>query len=268
MASPKPTLLAFHGSGSNSTIHTIQMARLSRFLRPHFDIESLSGPLESAPGPGILPFFEGCGPYYRWVPPAEAVSVEKLKEAGTPAAQMLPELETFIKSEIAKANAKGSKVVGVVGFSQGTRIVAGLMQALQIRKELLEQGKGAELEWLEDVKFGLSMCTSFPPAILPGSAVEAVKSSGMDESKQKEMLEAKISVPTLHVLGKQDEWRWAGKTLIEAAFDIDAEPKGNVGKGTSGMYEFEMGHHYPVHAEDTQKVADWIVGTWEGGKAA
>jgi hypothetical protein len=42
-APAKPTLLTFHGSGSNDTIHSIQLARLTRFLRAHFEIESLSG---------------------------------------------------------------------------------------------------------------------------------------------------------------------------------------------------------------------------------
>jgi predicted esterase len=41
----KPTILAFHGSGSNATVHTVQLARLSRFLKPHFEIESLQGTL-------------------------------------------------------------------------------------------------------------------------------------------------------------------------------------------------------------------------------
>jgi predicted esterase len=42
-SSMKPTLLAFHGSGSNATIHTVQLARLMRFIKPHFEIESLEG---------------------------------------------------------------------------------------------------------------------------------------------------------------------------------------------------------------------------------
>jgi hypothetical protein len=43
MTTPKPTLLAFHGSGSNATIHTVQLARLTRVLKDHFQIESLQG---------------------------------------------------------------------------------------------------------------------------------------------------------------------------------------------------------------------------------
>ena len=39
----KPTILAFHGSGSNATIHTVQLARLNRVLKDHFNVESLEG---------------------------------------------------------------------------------------------------------------------------------------------------------------------------------------------------------------------------------
>ena len=41
--SVKPTLLAFHGSGSNATIHTVQLARLNRVLKEHFNVETLEG---------------------------------------------------------------------------------------------------------------------------------------------------------------------------------------------------------------------------------
>lgn len=45
----KPTLLAFHGSGSNATVHTVQLARLSRFIKNDFNIESLEGTLSPIP---------------------------------------------------------------------------------------------------------------------------------------------------------------------------------------------------------------------------
>jgi hypothetical protein len=41
----KPTLLAFHGSGSNATVHTVQLARLMRVIKDEFEIESLEGKL-------------------------------------------------------------------------------------------------------------------------------------------------------------------------------------------------------------------------------
>jgi len=39
----KPTLLAFHGSGSNSTVHTVQLARLMRAIKSEFEVESMEG---------------------------------------------------------------------------------------------------------------------------------------------------------------------------------------------------------------------------------
>ncbi|KAH6004799.1 hypothetical protein HBI83_192140 [Parastagonospora nodorum] len=50
----KPTLLAFHGSGSNATVHTVQLARLMRLLRPHFD-RLLSPPPPPPPPPPSHP---------------------------------------------------------------------------------------------------------------------------------------------------------------------------------------------------------------------
>jgi hypothetical protein len=43
--STKSTLLAFHGSGSNATIHTVQLARLMRVIKPYFNVEALEGML-------------------------------------------------------------------------------------------------------------------------------------------------------------------------------------------------------------------------------
>ena len=42
-AGVKPTLLAFHGSGSNSTVHTVQLARLMRTIKSEFEVESMEG---------------------------------------------------------------------------------------------------------------------------------------------------------------------------------------------------------------------------------
>jgi hypothetical protein len=45
----KPTLLAFHGSGSNATVHTVQLARLMRVIKGHFEVESLEGKYTEPP---------------------------------------------------------------------------------------------------------------------------------------------------------------------------------------------------------------------------
>ncbi|KAL5380845.1 hypothetical protein PMIN06_005125 [Paraphaeosphaeria minitans] len=258
----KPTLLAFHGSGSNDTIHYVQLARISRFLKPHFEIEALCGPIESAAGPGILPFFDGCGPFYRWAPPSDIVNASNSPTYGP----MIPEVYSLIEAAVARARRKGSNVVGVIGFSQGTRVVAGLLKASQIQRVLAKEGEGEGLEWLADIRFGLSVCSSFPPALVPAAVLEAVENSGRDEDRKKALLKEKVLLPALHILGNQDEWAWAGKLLIGNAYETDVEPKGEVEKGKNGVYEFAMGHHYPVQPEDTEKVANWVLGTWEGVK--
>jgi predicted esterase len=47
----KPTLLAFHGSGSNATVHKVQLARLTRVINPYFQVESLEGTLSPFSNP-------------------------------------------------------------------------------------------------------------------------------------------------------------------------------------------------------------------------
>lgn len=179
---------------------------------------------------------------------------------------MLPEVSSIVETAVVRARARGSKVVGVIGFSQGTRVVAGLLKASQIWRELVKEGKGEGLDWL-DISFGLSVCSSFPPAVVPVAVIEAVRASGLDEARQKAMLEGKIRLPALHVLGGQDEWAWAGKLLVESAYEMVVEPQSEVKKGKSGVYEFAMGHHYPVQPEDTENVANWVLGTWESLKS-
>lgn len=250
----KPTILAFHGSGSNATIHTVQLARLTRFLKPHFEIVSVEAPFPSAAGPGVLPFFEGCGPYKRWVPPTEKLTLEAMKTgAANPA--MPSAVETLLRSTVSAATSSGSKVVGVIGFSQGTRVVAGLVKGKEI-VEALGGDVGPEALWLKDLRFAVSMCGSYPPPLVPVAATEALeRSAALGEEAKKGVLEGKIAVPTLHVQGKQDEWEWAGKLLIDGVYEV--------GEGKSTVFEFDMGHHYPVQAEDTERVAEWVLSTWK-----
>ncbi|KAH3947531.1 hypothetical protein HBH98_192790 [Parastagonospora nodorum] len=241
----KPTLLAFHGSGSNATVHTVQLARLMRLLRPHFDVESLEAPFASPAGPGVLPFFDGCGPFYRWLPPSQKITLESMR-AQSSTSELAPEVEALIKSTVQRIRAAGGRVVGLIGFSQGTKIVAGLLRASEFVKEYGLTGE--DVDWL-DFSFGLSVCGSYAPLLMPG-AVRKRLPPGVD------YLEGKIRKPTFHVQGTQDEWEWAGKGLIERHYEK--------GEGKSEVVEWDMGHHYPVEAEQSERIAEWAVGVWKG----
>lgn len=62
----KPVLLLLHGAGSSAAIFRIQTHFLAKALSPYFDLVYVDAPVRSAPGPGILPYFQGMEAYYRW----------------------------------------------------------------------------------------------------------------------------------------------------------------------------------------------------------
>ncbi|KAF2125822.1 hypothetical protein P153DRAFT_298984 [Dothidotthia symphoricarpi CBS 119687] len=246
--SAKPTLLAFHGSGSNATVHTVQLARLTRLLKQHFEIESLQAPFPSPAGPGILPFFDGCGPFYRWLPPSEKITLEGMRRGDSTSA-LSPEVESLVRDAVKAARSRGSRVVGLVGFSQGTKVVAGLLRGSEVVRAAREEtGKLDEgTEWC-DFGFGLSICGSYAPPLVPQGVLAH---SGLTAERREEVLGRKIRTPTFHVQGRQDEWKWAGEGLIAGHYEV--------GEGMSEVVEWEMGHHYPVPVGDSERVRDWMV---------
>ncbi|KAH6633152.1 serine hydrolase FSH [Boeremia exigua] len=255
---PKPTLLAFHGSGSNATIHTVQLARLNRVLKPHFNIEPLEAPFPSPAGPGVLPFFDGCGPFARWLPPAEKVSVE-IMCAGTSTPELSKEVEKLVREAVQRVTTGGGRVVGLVGFSQGTKVVAGLLRGAQIRREVGARGE----DWLASFHFALSVCSSYAPPLLPLGVLKLPEVQGLGEEEREALKKEKIAAPVLHVLGEQDEWRWAGEGLIKGHFEV--------ADGKSKVEVWDMGHHYPQKPEESEQMKDWLVEQLrilDGGKDA
>lgn len=258
MSSPKPTLLAFHGSGSNATIHTVQLARLNRVLRDDFTLEPLDAPFPSPAGPGILPFFDGCGPFARWLPPAEKVSIEIMK-AGTSTSEMSKEVEKLVREAVQRVASNGGRVVGLVGFSQGTKVVAGLLRGAQIRRQVGARGE----EWLDHFRFALNVCPSYSPPLLPQSVLKLPEFQGKSEEEQEALKQEKIKASVLHVLGEQDEWKWAGDGLISGHFEV--------GEGKSVVETWQMGHHYPQKPEESEQMKAWLVEQLrllDGGKEA
>lgn len=161
--------------------------------------------------------------------------------SGTSTSQLPPEVEAMLRTRIQSVRNCGGRVIGLIGFSQGTKVVAGLLRASELRKELglLEE------DWC-DFEFGVSVCASYPPPLVPGWVKERL-------GEGKELWEKKISSPTFHVQGKQDEWLWAGDSLIERHYEL--------GEGKSEKVELDIGHHYPVAPEDSERIAAWMIET-------
>src|SRR4051794_16419877 len=75
-----------------------------------------TAPYPSPAGPGMLPFFEGMNPWYKWLPASEPVTLESIRN-GTGTSVMPPEVEALIRAKVQEIRADGGKVVGAIGFS-------------------------------------------------------------------------------------------------------------------------------------------------------
>lgn len=236
-------------------VHQVQLARLNRVLGPDYNLECLEAPFPSQAGPGVLPFFDGCGPFKRWI--KGTASVTEMK-AGTTTNALPVEVEDLVRNAVNRISSSGGKVIGLIGFSQGTRVIAGLLKSSEIVKTLKQKDpaalEGKNLDWC-DWTFGISVCGSYPPALLAPSVTAALASSSLSEEEKKEVLESKITMPVFHVQGAQDEWKWASALLLENCYDIQ--------EGKSVMKEWEMGHHYPTQPEESEEIAQWVAETVE-----
>lgn len=135
----RPRLLCLHGGGASAAIFEMQLIRLSRVLNTSFEFVFLDGPIETEPGPGILPVFEGCGPYRRWVS----------DDPRTPADEFARQKETAM--ELLKMYVQQTgPYAGIVGFSQGARAAASV---------LLEQQRQPFVNYN---MFGVFLCGTYP----------------------------------------------------------------------------------------------------------
>lgn len=174
----KPAILCLHGGGTNSSIFKIQTIRIQRALSSHFEFVFLDAPFECGPGPGVVPVFEGCGPYFSWVTSKGQIEKpERTREL----------IERYLEAQKEK---DGKGFVGVLGFSQGARVASGLLLEHQLRKK--QDGESPSLS------FGVFMNGTCPPL-----------TSGLSDLERTEQ----IDLHTLSVLGIQDPWREDGRRL-------------------------------------------------------
>jgi predicted esterase len=147
--------------------------------------------------------FESCGPFLRWTK--------------SPTDSNLPE-ET--KNLIANACEK-TEFVGVLGFSQGAKLAAGLLMEQQVRGR-----KG--------FRFGVLLMGVSPPL-----------ASGLSDEERA----TKISVPSVVVLGKEDPWRDEGRRLYDEFWE----------KGKANLLELEVGHRLPILETENKMIVDEIL---------
>ena len=214
-----PRILCLHGGGTSALIFQIQLRRLIWALRQHFTCVFVDAPLKSGPGPDVLPVFADFGPYYRWAtlesPNEESVQLE---------------VRELLKETIQK---DGGDFVGVLGFSQGARMAAGLLS---------DQERG-DSEGMPDWKFGVLLCGSHPPYSLRAcrAPLDGLEDKAGDDQYgpiATPGAEDMISVPSVHMRGLRDKHLERGRRLARHFSD-------------KMEFEFDQGHHLPGSAGDT-----------------
>lgn len=202
-------------------IFSMQTRKLQHALRQHFHFVFVDGPFKTIPGPGVMPIFEGCGPFWRWV-----------KTEGRNDIEVRQLLQKTLKEE-------GGPFVGVLGFSQGARLAAGI---------LLEQQERGQVEG-QELRFAVCVNGTYPALILAEGPSPTLRPTlDAELAEWNEIHDLHINLPSVHVHGNQDPYLH-GSRLLARCFDSQ----------TATVFEFENGHHLPTSVSDTERVAEEIL---------
>lgn len=148
----RPRIACFHGGGSNANIYRIQCTRLQHLVSSDLEFVYFEAPFERTAGPGVLPYFADQAPFKTWFKIDERG--EEVSDGSGYDEQGMGGLERVF----AMMEAEGGTWVGAMGFSQGTRIVGGLLLDQQLRRE---QGLPAKT----NLKFGVLCMGSRSPMV-------------------------------------------------------------------------------------------------------
>ncbi|TLD33516.1 hypothetical protein PspLS_00244 [Pyricularia sp. CBS 133598] len=126
---PTTGILCLHGDGTNASIFAAQTRHLSRALAPHnIELVHVTAPFECQAGFGVSPFFDDCGPFYRWFPRDEFDH----EVDGPSAVAAAVETTNDLRYEYGDDR---DAFVGILGFSSSAGIVAGILAAQNLSAE-------------------------------------------------------------------------------------------------------------------------------------
>ncbi|KAF7594565.1 hypothetical protein BBP40_008832 [Aspergillus hancockii] len=224
-----PRIACFHGGGSNGSIYHVQCSQLARLLQDDFELVFFDGPFESGPGPGVLPAFRDNKPYRSWFKKGEKgfdlADGSGYDISGRDGVERVWGLM--------QAAGPGGEWVAAMGFSQGSRIVGGLLLDQQRRTAAGELGSYPNLK----LKFGV-LCM--------GGGAPMVSEIGhrMADPESTEV----IRIPTLHVHGLKDMFLGLGQHQYATHYDPH----------TAKLYEVDYHHAMPWVKHEVEGLADRI----------
>ncbi len=228
-----PAILCLHGGGSSATVFKIQTRRLYWRLSSRFRFVFVQAPVEGEPGWGMLPTFASMAPFHRWV--------SRRFKPGEGGHEVVPEAEVDVIDAIIlramEENGGRSSFAGVMGFSQGARLAAGLLLRQQL--EIREMGFSV---W--GFRFGVIIGGPFPPLALVNEDWE------LDYTLMGQ-------VPTVHAWGRRDPVRQGAQKLADVCDSAN-----------TFVMDFAGEHHLPLTDHEADELCGLIVDAWHaaGGK--
>lgn len=136
----RPRILCLHGGGTNASILSMQARTFTPQLAPHFRLVFADAPFPSDPHPGILPVYEDFGPFKVWSRWAQGQPVcGDTGDLALEPAAVVDGADVQCRAAMAADDAAGATGdwVGLLGFSQGARMVGSFLLEQQLRIERL-----------------------------------------------------------------------------------------------------------------------------------
>jgi predicted esterase len=136
---PLPRIACFHGGGSNSLVFASQCKRLQHLLADEYEFVFFDAPFEREAGPGVLPYFKELAPFRTWMRPefldddeSEVLQrVIQLLADDTAKRQRMKGADMQVGEGNGERERPVGKWIGAMGFSQGTRVVGGLLRWME-----------------------------------------------------------------------------------------------------------------------------------------
>ncbi|CAD6504917.1 BgTH12-00417 [Blumeria graminis f. sp. triticale] len=236
---PLPRVAMFHGGGSTPQIFKRQCEALERHLGNSFEFVFFGAPFQSGPGAGVLPFFseETWGPYLNWFTKGE--NGDDIPDGTAGNYDDEEGIDRVVR--LIRECGPGGKWVGCLGFSQGTRTVAGLLRWQQWRNN--KETVDGDI----DIKFGILCMGAGAPmsSTIPESLLK------WDEANSNRLIcqkDEQIRIPTLHLHGLSDSCYEAGKVQMKSHFD----------QKTVTCIEIDYHHAMPWHPKDVSLFVESI----------
>lgn len=214
-------------------------------LHTRFRFVFVDAPFKSPPGPGIRPAFTDFGPFWRWH--CDPNIINEFDITPEDVARERRHVRGLLRSYFERERAVGGPgIVGVMAFSQGTRVATGLCLDRELRK---------------GVQFAILIASTFPSLDLTApeeEADEALEELGFPSRPSPAASSAdktppssrwndhRVNIISIHIQGTADPWASEGARLREAYYNPEL----------ATTIKFHGGHQVPTGATEARMIAE------------